>query len=86
MDCLRALYVAVACLAMTAGCDMKSFPLWPSSSGPVAGKMPEAMFPRPEDIEYERPKDLKPATLVAYAGLKEQSAADPAKPARIRSL
>jgi Tfp pilus assembly protein PilF len=78
MDCLRSPCAAVVCLALAAGCDMKSFPLWPSSSGPVAGKLPDNLPPRPEDLEAEQgPKELKPATLVAYANLKQKCAADP---------
>jgi len=77
MDCLRTLCVPIAFLALAAGCDMKSFPLWPSSSGPVAGKLPEGLPPRPEDLESDQPKELKPATLVAYANLKEKCAAEP---------
>jgi tetratricopeptide (TPR) repeat protein len=57
---------------------MKSFPLWPSSSPapPVAGKLPDNLPPRPEDLA-DQPRDLKPATLVAYASLKEKCAAEP---------
>jgi Tfp pilus assembly protein PilF len=60
------------------GCDMKSLPLWPSSSTtPVAGKLPDGSPPRPEELETDQPRELKPSTLVAYANLKEQSAAEP---------
>jgi tetratricopeptide (TPR) repeat protein len=77
MDCLRTLCAGLGFLALAAGCDMKSFPLWPSSSpGPVAGKLPEGLPPRPEDLA-DQPRDLKPATLVAYANLKEKCAAEP---------
>jgi len=74
MDCLRVLAAAALCAGLTAGCDF--MPLWPGSSGPSVSKPPEVP-PRPEDLDVERPRELKPATLVAYANLKEQSAADP---------
>lgn len=79
MDCLRVLCAAAIALGLAAGCDMKSLPVWPTSSGPVAGKLPDSVPPRPEELEAERPKELKSVTLVAYANLKEQSAAEPAQ-------
>src|SRR5262245_35465087 len=75
MDCLRVLGVAFVCLAMAAGCDIKSLPL--VSAAAVTGKLPDTLPPRPEELEAECPKELKPATLVAYATLKEQSASEP---------
>jgi lipopolysaccharide biosynthesis regulator YciM len=70
MDCPRALFVAAFCLGMAVGCD--TIPLRPSSS-----KVPDSVPPHPEDLEAEKPRELKPATLVAYANLKERSAAEP---------
>jgi tetratricopeptide (TPR) repeat protein len=72
MDCLRALCAAALCL-VASGCGL---PVWPNTSGPANAKLPENVPPHPEDLEAEHPKELKPATLVAYAALKERSAVD----------
>jgi tetratricopeptide (TPR) repeat protein len=73
MDCLRALGAAVICIGMVSGCGL---PMWPSASGPGAAKLPDTVPPHPDELEAEHPKELKPATLVAYATLKERSAMD----------
>lgn len=75
MDCRRTWCVIAVFLAGVAGCDMKSFPLWPSSPPGLAAKTPDGMPPRPEELE-EAPKELKPATLVAMGAVKEQRAAE----------
>ena len=69
MDCLRALGAAVICIGMVSGCGL---PMWPSASGPGAAKLPDTVPPHPDELEAEHPKELKPATLVAYATLKEK--------------
>lgn len=75
MDCRCTLSVVALLLAAVAGCDMKSFQLWPTPPSGVAAHASDLIPPRPEEIE-ESPKELKPATLVAMGGFKEQCAAE----------
>jgi tetratricopeptide (TPR) repeat protein len=79
MDCLRVLgAAALLCMGMVAGCDFKSLQIWPATPpGLGASKTPDEVPPRPEDLEAEAPKKLKPETLLTYARLKEQAAANP---------
>ncbi|MBY0524890.1 MAG: tetratricopeptide repeat protein [Gemmataceae bacterium] len=81
MDCRWTLSLAAALTVFVTGCDLKTFPLWPSSSNSTPKLPPNA--PSPDQVSGEintewddKPKELKPQTLVAYARYKEQFAAE----------
>jgi len=75
MDCRWTLSLAAALLAAVAGCDMKTLPLWPSADALPTPKLPPKDLPKSTDDEVdERPKEIKPETVVAFAAFKEQCA------------
>lgn len=86
MDCRWTFCLAAALLTGAVGCDAKTLPLWPAVSGDSAGHPPTANTPNSSEssanpkppsanLVFPEVKELKPATLVAFAALKEQSTA-----------
>lgn len=79
MDCRRALFLSVLLCSSVAGCTPgQVFPLWSSDSD-----KPKYVQ---EPIAKEQVKELKPNTLVALGGLREQTAADIAKTPEAREM
>ncbi len=80
MDCRWTRFFAAIALACTVGCDAKTFPLWPSGPNDAAGPVPPADANTTKfaavDLSFPEVKELKPATLVAFASLKEKAATD----------